>query len=312
MGSATASWVTPPMAPAPSPGSKNLGGSSKQQQQHDDHSLPPPLMDLGVSAAEQQKAVLDSVLSAKQMAQSDVERITAKSKLSSAAAVFMPAGFVPKTRPTVQPVSVPRSMPTVAPVVPEENRNDLSLLDTWCLYFDDAVKKSEDEFDPYLICHLSDVSTFWRVFQNVPAVSRQNDNTNYYMFREGVMPKWEDPRNDGGGAWTLKFQLTRSSDVIDATWERLCCQVVGENWSEEIRPTVMGVVAKIRPRSISFQIWVSKKINELLTQLQDRALAQTLAAAMWDYIPHPRPQIANPVSSSTGGSSTGSREGSVK
>jgi hypothetical protein len=149
------------------------------------------------------------------------------------------------------------------------------------------------------------------VMQNVPPVSRQNDGTNYYLFREGVMPKWEDPRNDGGGAWTLKFQLTRSSEIIDATWERMACQVVGENWSEDIRPTVQGIVAKIRPRSITFQIWVSRRSNELLVQLKDRALAHTLAATMWDYVPHPRkdgaaaPAAASSSSSGIGGGGAG-------
>ena len=101
--------------------------------------------------------------------------------------------------------------------------------------------------------------------------------------------------------------------AVDEVWERLCCLVVGEAWPDDIRPTVNGVVAKIRPRFAVFQIWVTKKLDRIVSEIHNRALgASTVAGCAWDYVPHPKPgdaapRRAAPVESSPAPESGGSQ-----
>jgi len=183
-----APWITPPMLPAPTP-----------------HGAAPPMALPTASSgdvpeapalpAPAQPAHSSAALAAVQISMSaeDAKRIGAESRLNSSAAVFVPQGFVPR-RPFLETLP-----PPVSVAEPAQQPADLAFCDTWCLFFDD-VKSSQDNFEPYPIYQMTDIPTFWRVIQNIPPVSRQLDGSTYYLFREGILPKWEHVRNAGGGA----------------------------------------------------------------------------------------------------------------
>ena len=81
----------------------------------------------------------------------------------------------------------------------ESKEMDYPLSDKWILKYRDTInyKKGQttvswlDSFQ--LIYKISDVQTFWQVYNNMPW-----EPTIYSLFKEGINPLWEDPANKNG------------------------------------------------------------------------------------------------------------------
>jgi hypothetical protein len=71
--------------------------------------------------------------------------------------------------------------------------------------------------------------------------------------KEGIRPVWEDPENEHGGFWVLRFP----KDKIEAVWRDLCLAVIGENFYSVLRPgdAINGITASIRRTDVVVQIW---------------------------------------------------------
>jgi hypothetical protein len=221
--------------------------------------------------------------------ETEVKDIAAKSELKSEAKSFIPAFMLKSASSAGAPASqtlaailqrLAASSPTSAQ--PES----VVLCDVWSLLYMDRPPTKAELFDPYPIYNFNDVPTFWRVLNNIPPPSRQNVGCSYYLFREGVPPRWEHDRNKGGGTWTMQFTVSRRSEVVDSAWERLCCQVVGEDWPEHMKPTINGIVCKIRNRNVTLQVWVSEHQEFFPKEIFDRAMQDLVSTVSWDYESH--------------------------
>src|SRR3989338_3354110 len=47
------------------------------------------------------------------------------------------------------------------------------------------------------------VEDFWRLWNNIVTPSELSPGTDYFLFREGIQPAWEDPQNAKGGSFVL-------------------------------------------------------------------------------------------------------------
>lgn len=43
-------------------------------------------------------------------------------------------------------------------------------------------------------------------------------NSNYYLFKDGIKPAWEDPANTDGGKWAIQLPRDKNRDTIDKYW----------------------------------------------------------------------------------------------
>lgn len=65
-------------------------------------------------------------------------------------------------------------------------------------------------FNEYILHEVFSFGTledFWRMFNNLYTSSEIIPNTDYLMFRKGVRPEWEDPRNKKGGKWVVTLPI---------------------------------------------------------------------------------------------------------
>eukprot|EP00960_Hanusia_phi_P030472 748646-Hanusia_phi.AAC.1 len=73
------------------------------------------------------------------------------------------------------------------------------------------------------------IEDFWGTINNIPPPSKLPVGCNYHLFREGIMPMWEDAHNAKGGKWTYNEKRNggRSTKTVrDRETERgrvLCC-----------------------------------------------------------------------------------------
>ncbi|KAI4739205.1 translation initiation factor eIF4e [Aureobasidium sp. EXF-12298] len=107
------------------------------------------------------------------------------------------------------------------------------------------------------LASISDVRTFWNVFNNFD-VSALPLRDSVHLFHRNVKPLWEDPRNAHGGCWTFRVHKDRAP----AFWERICLLAVGEKLQaavesdrQQFRDDICGVSLSVRFTSVLVQVW---------------------------------------------------------
>jgi hypothetical protein len=71
-------------------------------------------------------------------------------------------------------------------------------------------------------CTISTVEGFWEIFNGLPSMINEDM---WFLMREGIPPRWEDPVNKEGGSF--KFRV--GGDKSDNTWLTLAITLVTEN-----------------------------------------------------------------------------------
>lgn len=57
-----------------------------------------------------------------------------------------------------------------------------------------------------------------RLYNNIIAPSLLSANSNYYLFKQGIKPAWEDDANEKGGKWSVQLPRGKYTDAIDNMW----------------------------------------------------------------------------------------------
>ena len=57
------------------------------------------------------------------------------------------------------------------------------------------------------------------LYNNIKAPSQLQPSATYYLFKDSIAPKWEDPKNANGGCWTATLPRTPNpGQMLDAWW----------------------------------------------------------------------------------------------
>lgn len=101
------------------------------------------------------------------------------------------------------------------------------LASQWTLWFDNPSQKgmanargSKDTWGDDLnkVVDLDSVEEFWGLYHNIIPPSQLPAKANYYLFKQGIKPAWEDPANAKGGKWAVQFPREKSRGTIDSLW----------------------------------------------------------------------------------------------
>lgn len=75
------------------------------------------------------------------------------------------------------------------------------------------------------------IKPFWEVFNQFPlGAMKMKDSV--HLFKRGVKPVWEDPRNITGGSWTFRVPKAQTKEF----WKETLLLVVGEQFADVIQP----------------------------------------------------------------------------
>jgi translation initiation factor 4E len=83
----------------------------------------------------------------------------------------------------------------------------------------------------------------------------------FYLFRKGIKPMWEDPRNVHGGKWV--YQLTKSTagrTRLSEMWLRTVLLLIGEQFGHN-SDAVVGAVLQLRPKGDRLSVWTDQWKN---------------------------------------------------
>jgi hypothetical protein len=92
---------------------------------------------------------------------------------------------------------------------------------------DSSIPKYEDRLVKLL--DLTDVKHFWELYNNFD-LRAMHLRDSVHLFKKGVKPLWEDPRNARGGAWTFRVPKDQAPDF----WKHVCLLAIGENLQEAV------------------------------------------------------------------------------
>ncbi|POS85170.1 eukaryotic translation initiation factor 4e-1, partial [Erysiphe pulchra] len=107
------------------------------------------------------------------------------------------------------------------------------------------------------------VEEFWGVYNNIAPVSELALKSDYHLFKEGIRPEWEDPKNKHGGKWSYQFKDKRNIP-IDELWLHVMLSAIGETLEGENDGEVMGVVVNVRKGFYRIGVWTHSTGNRIV------------------------------------------------
>ena len=107
------------------------------------------------------------------------------------------------------------------------------LQNAWTLWFfkNDKTRTWEENQRP--IITVTTVEDFWSLYNHIEVASRLPPGTDYSLFKEGIFPDWEDPRNQEGGRWIVTLDKAQKEKLLDSYWLEIIFFLIGAHGDED-------------------------------------------------------------------------------
>jgi len=130
------------------------------------------------------------------------------------------------------------------------------LQNSWTLWFfkNDKGRSWEENQKP--IITVSTVEDFWSLYNHVVVASRLPPGSDYSLFKEGISPDWEDPRNKAGGRWIINMDKKRRAEYLDMSWLEIMFYLIGEQ-ADQHAHQVNGAVVNVRAKGDKLGVWLA-------------------------------------------------------
>ncbi|KAF8973984.1 cap binding protein [Flammula alnicola] len=107
------------------------------------------------------------------------------------------------------------------------------------------------------------VEEFWGLYNNIVPPSQLPQKANYYLFKEGIIPAWEDEANKNGGKWSIQLPKDKNRNNVDKMWLYTMLAAIGETFDPSPTLTdgsgsaslITGVIVSTRPQFYRLSIW---------------------------------------------------------
>lgn len=103
------------------------------------------------------------------------------------------------------------------------------------------------------------VEDFWSLFNSVVGPSRLGLQADYYMFKDGVRPSYEE--NPTGGVWTFNLEKGNKKR-LEESWLHLVLGMIGETLEDA--DDILGAVVSIKRGQDRLSLWTKTAENEEL------------------------------------------------
>ncbi|OCB85666.1 translation initiation factor eIF4e [Sanghuangporus baumii] len=107
------------------------------------------------------------------------------------------------------------------------------------------------------------VEEFWGLYNNIVPPSQLPQKANYYLFKGGIIPAWEDEQNKYGGKWSIQLPKDKNRNNVDKMWLYTMLAAIGETFEASApapdgsapQSLVTGVIVSTRPQFYRISIW---------------------------------------------------------
>lgn len=116
------------------------------------------------------------------------------------------------------------------------------------------------------VIRFDSVEEFWGLYNNIVPPSNLPQKANYYLFKEGIIPAWEDDANKNGGKWSIQLPKDKNRAGIDKMWLHTMLAAIGETFDpmltgedvsvdDHSQSLITGVIVSTRPQFYRLSIW---------------------------------------------------------
>jgi translation initiation factor 4E len=148
----------------------------------------------------------------------------------------------------------------------------------WTLWFDNPLtKQTTNKYGQTLraVYTFDTVEDFWCLYNNIKSPSQLQPNATFYLFKDGIEPKWEDKRNEHGGSWTATVPRgPNSKTLLDAWWLNAVLGCIGEQFTDG--DEINGIAVNIRMKGDRVDLWTKTASNEALQTTIGKQFKQLL------------------------------------
>ena len=135
----------------------------------------------------------------------------------------------------------------------------------WFTYFQKSKDKQMEEFEDNLrkIADFDSAEEFWGIYQHMKRPSTLPRGCEFFLFKAGIRPLWEDEANFGGG----RLFLSMKKDVItNKVWEDLqIAMIIGGGVLEFL----CGSVINIRTSEVFISVWIKECSGEKREEIKE-------------------------------------------
>ena len=140
------------------------------------------------------------------------------------------------------------------------NKGKLPAWTLWYMARTNKHSQNTSSYENYVnpVCTVDSFDSFVRIWSHIHRPSTLPASTDLHLFKEGIKPVWEDPKNEQGGRWVLRLP----KGLADRLWEHLGTAVVsgfldgnktaGDSFNDDL---VCGVVIGVRYQEDVLSIW---------------------------------------------------------
>jgi len=101
------------------------------------------------------------------------------------------------------------------------------------------------------------VEDMWRIINTIKLPSMLSVKQDYYVFKAGIAPEWEDQQNKDGGKWTITIN---KGQRVDDAWIYTLLAAVGDTFTDSWE--LNGLVFSPRSKESRLSMWTRSANNE--------------------------------------------------
>jgi len=107
------------------------------------------------------------------------------------------------------------------------------------------------------------VEDFWGMYNNIVPPSKLPPKADYFLFRAGIIPAWEDEANKDGGKWAVQMPRNKTEAQIDKMWLYTMLAAIGETFDADVSKDastsetelITGIILSSRPAFFRINVW---------------------------------------------------------
>lgn len=165
-------------------------------------------------------------------------------------------------------------------VLEDNNTDDHHLLSYKWILWEHQNTNQNYEQNTREVGKFKTIEDFWKHYNNYPVPSKifyngykpklanpTREISSLSLFKEGVFPKWEDPKNNSGA--DLAIRSFASLDQLDYIWETMSMLCIGDQYTVPDDITGIRIVDSSIPNKkvlYRIEIWFSDKNNKELVE----------------------------------------------
>jgi translation initiation factor 4E len=150
------------------------------------------------------------------------------------------------------------------------------LYSTWTLYYQSPQSKNLPKLpetaaappghpagawmnDIKRVVNFDCVEDFWGMYNNIVPPSKLPPKADYFLFRAGIIPAWEDEANKDGGKWAVQMPRNKTEAQIDKMWLYTMLAAIGETFDVDAPASetelITGIILSSRPAFFRINVW---------------------------------------------------------